>query len=412
MGLQYSSGNDTVDRVGQIDFSLCGSVNLLPDTWYKTITYDNGKPNFIASIILSEIVYWYKPQVMKNEFTGEIVAVKPKFKADLLQRSRRSFENKFGLSEKQVKDALYFLEHKVGVIRRERRNIISDTDISLGNVLFIDLDVDRLIELTFPKLAENSENSDTSGEKTTLGTYKSQGVDANDKSQGRDIEVPRVGHRSTEVGISKSQGENIKVPTYTKTTTKTTTKISSSSVKDNTDQMCDRNTQGEKERKTNENDIYPEIIAENICLDSLMQEAQNDPDRERIKMLYDIICKTVCSTAKTIRINSESIPCEVVKSVFLKIGYKEITYVCEKLDEPKDSPIHNLESYIRTLLYNAKTTASEYWTQKGLYDQYGGGVEETRKKKRTKKSSFNDFDQREYSEEDYDKLVKALCSKV
>ena len=224
MGLQYSSGNDTVDRVGQIDFSLCGSVNLLPDTWYKTITYDNGKPNFIASIILSEIVYWYKPQVMKNEFTGEIVAVKPKFKADLLQRSRRSFENKFGLSEKQVKDALYFLEHKVGVIRRERRNIISDTDISLGNVLFIDLDVDRLIELTFPKLAENSENSDTSGEKTTLGTYKSQGVDANDKSQGRDIEVPRVGHRSTEVGISKSQGENIKVPTYTKTTTKTTAK--------------------------------------------------------------------------------------------------------------------------------------------------------------------------------------------
>ena len=80
------------------------------------------------------------------------------------------------------------------------------------------------------------------------------------------------------------------------------------------------------------------------------------------------------------RINSEELPKELVKGVFLKIGYDEIVYVCEKLDEPKEKPIGNLESYIKTLLYNAHTTEGEYWTHKINYDFYGGGADERRRK--------------------------------
>lgn len=176
--------------------------------------------------------------------------------------------------------------------------------------------------------------------------------------------------------------------------------------------MCGADPQGEKERRKNEYSVYPEIIAENVNLESLMQEARTGSEKERIQMLYDIMCKTVLSRSKTIRINSEDIPSDVVRSVFLKIGYKEICCVCEILDEPKENPIHNLESYIRTLLYNAKTTSSEYWTQRVQYDQYGGGAEETRKKReKAKKSSFNNFKERDYLKEDFDELVKVL-SKV
>lgn len=387
MDFSFSSGNETVDRVGQIDFSLCGSVNLLPDTWYKTMTYDNGKPNMNACLILSEIVYWYKPQIIKNEFTGEITAVKPKFKADLLQRSRKSFEAKFGLTEKQVKDALYFLENKIGVIRRERRNVISDTDISLGNVLFIDLDVDKLIEITYPKNLRNAENTEDS----TLRTSKSQGGDSEVKSQGRDIEVPRVGHTSTKVGTPKSQGKDIKVPTYTYTTTKTSTEITTSSPS----RDSEKGLSGAEEEKA-----YRKLIADNISLDDLLAMAETESVKERINMLYEIMCKTVNSKAKTIRINSENMPANVVRSQFLKLTDKEITYVCDVLDNPPENPIGNLEGYIKTLLYNSPNLAGEYWTQKVAYNEHGGG-----KKKPEKKSGFNNFEQRDI---DFDELERRL----
>lgn len=146
---------------------------------------------------------------------------------------------------------------------------------------------------------------------------------------------------------------------------------------------------------------YPALIAKNICLDDLLQSCDvGDP--ERVQMIYDIICKTVCSTAKTIRVNSENMPTEVVRSVFLKLGYNEIVYVCAVLDEPKAEPIGSLPGYIRTLLYNSKNLASEYWTQKVNYNEIGGGAE-----KRKKKPGFNDFPQRDI---DFDELERKLLS--
>ena len=62
-----TSGNKTVDRMLQLDLSLSGAGSYIPNTWYKTIHFDNGKPYTIACIILSDIVYWYKPQVICDE---------------------------------------------------------------------------------------------------------------------------------------------------------------------------------------------------------------------------------------------------------------------------------------------------------------------------------------------------------
>lgn len=406
MGFMYSSGSETVDRMGQIDFSFGGAVNMIPDTWYKVIRYDSGKTNTNACLILSEIVYWYRPKVEKDKNTGQLLPWQKKFDSDLLQKSYQELADKFGLTKRQVTDAVVFLEH-MGLVRREFRNVITQNGLALGNVLFIDLNVDRLIEVTFPEEKECDDKADD-----TLSRYNGRGVTNVDNSPPITFERER-GHVITGEG-SRLNGTapTFKRETYTKNTTKITTENSSSSAKGNTERMCGADPQGEKERRKNEYDIYPEIIAENISLESLMQEARTDSEKERIQMLYDIMCKTVLSRSKTIRINSEDIPSDVVRSVFLKIGYKEICCVCEILDEPKENPIHNLESYIRTLLYNAKTTSSEYWTQRVQYDQYGGGAEKTRKKReKEKKSSFNNFEERDYPKEDFDELVKVL-SKV
>ena len=364
MGLQFSSGNDTVDRVGQIDFTIGGDgCNVIPATWYKTICYDNGKANLNAIVILSEIVYWYKPTVKRDEITGEIKEWGKKFKRDKLQKNYQSLANQYGLTKRQVQDAVTFLVH-LGVIERELRNIIDEeTGVALSNVVFLDINVDRLMELSYP---ESSDVQNTLSRSNVIPVpnvdkTKEKSTDVIPLTLERDTPYVRTGDTSRFNGRTPT----LERDTYTYTTTKTTTKTSSSS-----NQRFD-----DEEEKA-----YRELVAENICLPDLMQMAETDKDRKRYQMLYEIICKVVCSTAKTMRINSEELPKELVKGVFLKIGYDEIVYVCEKLDEPKEKPIGNLESYIKTLLYNAHTTQGEYWTQKINYDFYGGGADERRRK--------------------------------
>ena len=140
----YSTGNITVDQVGKINFI----GNVIPHTWYKTILRENGKPNVNAIIILSDIVYWYRPKEVRDEYSGQLIGFEKKFKADALQRSYEQIAEMFGMTKRQASDAVIDLE-KLGVIRRDFR-LYDIYGNKLGTVLYILLNVDRLYELTFP----------------------------------------------------------------------------------------------------------------------------------------------------------------------------------------------------------------------------------------------------------------------
>ncbi|OQP07586.1 DnaD domain protein [Geobacillus sp. 46C-IIa] len=137
------TGHPIVDKVAKIN--LAGTV--IPHNWFSTITFENGKPDTIAIVLLSEIVYWYRPMFIKDEATGRIKEVRKRFKADLLQRSYDSFAEQFGFTKRQVRDAIKRLEDK-GLIRREFRNIHVD-GMTLTNVLFIELNPEKLSEFTY-----------------------------------------------------------------------------------------------------------------------------------------------------------------------------------------------------------------------------------------------------------------------
>lgn len=143
MGSMNKEATPTVIEVGKISFT----GNIIPHNWYKTLTYENGKPNFNAIIILSEIVYWYRPVERKDEATGQLVALERKFHSDILQRSYKSLANQFGMTKRQVEDAVKYLEDQ-GLIKRERRVVKISNGETLGNVLFIDLNVKRLKQIT------------------------------------------------------------------------------------------------------------------------------------------------------------------------------------------------------------------------------------------------------------------------
>ena len=123
--------------------------NVIPLNWFKTITTANGKPNSTAIMLLSDIVYWYRPKILRDEATGEFIGIKKRFKADLLQRSYRQFSEQFRYSKRQVTEAIKALE-SLGVIRREFRTVSTNMQ-KLSNVLYIELFPDKLMELTYPE---------------------------------------------------------------------------------------------------------------------------------------------------------------------------------------------------------------------------------------------------------------------
>src|SRR5215510_9052649 len=78
--------------------------NVIPHNWYQNIKGPTGKTDLEAIIILSEILYWYRPTYIKDESSGQVIGIKKKFKADALQRTKKSFAEQFGLTERKVQE--------------------------------------------------------------------------------------------------------------------------------------------------------------------------------------------------------------------------------------------------------------------------------------------------------------------
>ncbi len=138
------------------------------------------------------------------------------------------------------------------------------------------------------------------------------------------------------------------------------------------------------ESEREEEQSYTRHIASNINLRGLLDDESLDPDR--VKLIFEVLLKTIFSKAKQVKINSETMDLDVVRDVYLTLGEKEIRYVCAVLDEPKVNPISNIDGYIKTLLFKAPKVTDEYLKQKEKNKAY--------EKKR--KPGFGDIEQREY----------------
>ena len=143
----YTTGNPVCDQLICADFS----GNLIPQRWYRVFVkseLNRPKPHLLAVNILADIVYWYRPAVIRNE-RGQITGYRKKFRGDLLQRSYAQLAETFGCSARQAKEAILFLE-QTGVIKRVLRTVQANGR-EYANVLFLSLNAARLMELTAPE---------------------------------------------------------------------------------------------------------------------------------------------------------------------------------------------------------------------------------------------------------------------
>jgi len=203
--------NKIVEKIGKINFE----GNIIPANWYKHITFSSGKPNLNAIIILAEIVYWYRPTIIRDPATGEIKGYKTKFNADKLQRSYQSFADQFGISKRQAQDAIKLLRD-LGLITLEFRTITMPTSgLKLTNVMFIEPVPERIEEITYNNIKEidNLEHYNTSYDETEeVGREIVNTTTQRNTSYDRTEEVP-----TTNVG-----GQTPERETNTESTSQTT----------------------------------------------------------------------------------------------------------------------------------------------------------------------------------------------
>ncbi|MCC5803884.1 DnaD domain-containing protein [Rossellomorea vietnamensis] len=125
-----NSGCQVADRIGELE--IVG--NIVPHLWYKNITFSSGKAHFVAITLLADIVYWYRPTMIRDE-SGMIVGARTKFKGDMLQKSYQAFADTYGFTKRQVKDAIDFLVDHHLLVREFRT--ISTSSIILSNVMYV-----------------------------------------------------------------------------------------------------------------------------------------------------------------------------------------------------------------------------------------------------------------------------------
>ena len=119
---------------------------------------------------------------------------------------------------------------------------------------------------------------------------------------------------------------------------------------------------------------YMEIIKENIEYEHHMKYGDWS-DKGLYEELYEVICEIVCVKRKTVKVNGEDYPYELVKSKFLKLNSSHLEYVIGSMRDTT-TKITNIRAYMVTALYNAPNTMNHYYQQLVQHDMYGGGWEE------------------------------------
>lgn len=198
-----------VEKIGKMNWT----GNVIPTNWFRNITFANGKPHFVAITILAEIVYWYRPSIVRDENTGQIVE-KKKFKDDMLQRSYQSFADQFGFSKRQAKEAIDYLVQRQ-LIRREFRNVRSFTGTILNNVMFVEPIPENLKNVTYEEKEMDVTFSCVKKEEATFSPSSSVQKEETDTAESQNQRVQReeatTFERKTNTKIKKDYIKNNKL---------------------------------------------------------------------------------------------------------------------------------------------------------------------------------------------------------
>lgn len=136
--MSYHDLTPEVIAISEMDFR---GHTICPE-WLDIIVNESGRTDMLAVYLFSDFIYWHKPQIIRDEISGKIIAYKKRFKADLLQRDYKQMALLSRHTERQCRDSIVLLE-KLGLIKREFRTINVGGRI-IPNTMFIRLMTDQI----------------------------------------------------------------------------------------------------------------------------------------------------------------------------------------------------------------------------------------------------------------------------
>ncbi len=397
-----NTGCPTVDLIGEMDFT----GNVIPKNWFKMVTkkkdtdQEDGKAYLLAICILSSIVYWYRPIEDRDELTDQLIGYRKKFKGELLQKSYEDLAAQFGESKRAVKAAMDRLE-ELRLIRRKFKNIKFRSGGVATNVMFVDLNVERVRQITFEKKDDRTEketegySSEEYEECSPVAKKKTSGqfvwkLDTEEPASPVNTHVTKncniilqknEGYptKNCNIMVQKNEGyptencsiipqENVGYPTKNrKTNTKNTKEITTEntaeikiySAKDNSyaagnnpSILSIHQEQSDEEGGMDEMECIREEIRERILYHVFLE------DHTSSRMLLDSLIELMTEVLylrRDIKIDGERVPFALVEKRFLEYNHRTMTYVLECLQGMK-TRIKNKRQYLLTTLFNAPAT--------------------------------------------------------
>lgn len=365
-----NTGNETVDKLGEMNFE----GNIIPSNWYKTVTRENGKPYLLAICILSEICYWYRPSLKKDEHTGMVLGYSKKFKGDLFQMNYQQFADNLGESKRAVKAAMDRLE-SIGVIGREWKTVKLSNGMMLNNTLFISLNADVLRLLTFydKECDKNSEMDSDIEICDTLPQNEVTGISEDDTLLQNNV----TGYAENDTQLQKNVTDDaLEDDTLLRFFDRPLTVMSETNTENTTDNTNENTTENNKylHRDISTHPSYPisccsasekvrdrmermdetrELIKENVEYDHLVDYGRFG-GKQKLDELIEIMVEA-CVLEGDIEISGRKIPHSLVQTRFEKYDMFTMEYVMRSLSN-NTSEVHNVRKYLLATLYNAPLT--------------------------------------------------------
>lgn len=112
-------------------------------------------------------------------------------------------------------------------------------------------------------------------------------------------------------------------------------------------------------------EAYRTVIQENISYGVLLRDY--GCDLEMLDGCVELMAEVCASTKKTLRVNQEDMPIELVRSRFLKLDMSHIAYVLDFLSR-NATPVGNIRGYTLSVLYNAPMTMGHYYAAQVNHD--------------------------------------------
>lgn len=97
----YDLQNETVEALGALHIS----GDTVPPEFFQHIKFANGKADYLACLILADILYWYRPIRPRDERTGQPLEWRQKFAGPRLVREYSALADRLGATDRQVRDA-------------------------------------------------------------------------------------------------------------------------------------------------------------------------------------------------------------------------------------------------------------------------------------------------------------------